>query len=88
MPTVGRPVTLRPGPTPTAEATFTRPGRIERALNSALEVGRQADRAQAARLTLTHLQPGTDVDASIDAARLACAAPIDVAIPGLVIDLD
>ena len=49
-----------------AEATYVDavpPGNAG-VLNSALEVGRQAHRAGAARLMLTHLMPGTDPEAS------------------------
>ena len=45
-----------------AEASYveTVPADTVASLNSALEVGRQAQRAGAARLLLTHLMPGTD----------------------------
>ncbi len=56
-------------------------------LNTAIEVGRQAARAGAARLVLTHLWPGTDPIAAREAARRAYAAAIDVAVGGLVVDL-
>ena len=72
-----------------AEATYIEsvpPGNVG-ALNSALDVGRQADRAMAARLMLTHLMPGTDVDASQAAAARSYRGPIDVATAGVEVDL-
>ena len=53
-----------------AEATYVDsvPSGNAGVLNSALEVGRQAHRAKAARLMLTHLMPGTDPEASRVAA--------------------
>ncbi|HYH91896.1 MAG TPA: MBL fold metallo-hydrolase [Candidatus Saccharimonadales bacterium] len=56
-------------------------------LDCAANVGRQAHRASAERLMLTHLWPGTDPNASLAAARRGFAARIDVAIGGLVVDL-
>ena len=56
-------------------------------LNSAREVGRQANRAGAARLILTHLWPGTDHTAAREAARRDYDSEIDVAVSGLVVDL-
>ena len=72
-----------------AEATYVEsvPSGNVGALNSALEVGRQADRAKAGRLILTHLMPGTDREASRAAAARAYAGPIDVAVVGLAVDL-
>ena len=57
-------------------------------LNSALEVGRQASRAGAQRLLLTHLQPGTDAEASRDAARRSFEYWIGVAGPDVIVELD
>ncbi len=56
-------------------------------LNSALEVGGQAQRADAKRLLLTHLFLGTDPVASRDAASRAFNGPIGVATAGLVVEL-
>jgi hypothetical protein len=56
--------------------------------NSALEVGRQASRAGASRLVLTHLLPGTDPDASRAAAGRSSGEWIEVATGGLVAELD
>jgi ribonuclease BN (tRNA processing enzyme) len=56
-------------------------------LNSAAEVGLQARAAGAGRLVLTHLWPGTDADASRAAAGRAFDGRIDVARPGLEIDI-
>ena len=72
-----------------AEATFVES--VRRAstgnLNSALEVGRQASQAAAARLLLTHLWPGTDSEASRAAAGRTFDGPVDVAAAGQVVDL-
>jgi ribonuclease BN (tRNA processing enzyme) len=72
-----------------AEATFVDavPGDSTRSLNSALEVGRQAGRAAAEALVLTHLQPGTDPVASHAAARRSFDRRIDVARPGLTVSI-
>jgi len=72
-----------------AEATYVErvPADTVGRLNSALEVGRQARRAGAARLVLTHLQPGTDPGASLDAAGRAYQEWIAVATGGLVVEL-
>lgn len=58
-----------------------------RVLNSALEVGRQASRAKAARLMLTHLMPGTDPAASRMAASRSYDDWIGVAAPGSIVEL-
>ena len=72
-----------------AEATYveTVPSGNEGVLNSALEVGRQAHRAGAARLMLTHLLPGTDPEDSLAAARRTFDGSIGVATAGTVVDL-
>ena len=72
-----------------AEATYAErvPDDSAAYLNSALEVGRQASRAAVDRLVLTHLQPGTDPVASRDAARRSFERRIDVAVPGLVVEI-
>ena len=72
-----------------AEATYVDavpPGNAG-VLNSALEVGRQADRAGAARLMLTHLMPGTDPEASRAAASRSFQDWIAVATPGTIVEL-
>jgi ribonuclease BN (tRNA processing enzyme) len=72
-----------------AEATYVDsvpPGNAG-VLNSALEVGRQAHRAKAARLLLTHLMPGTDPEASRAAAGRTFDDWIAVATPGTIVDL-
>lgn len=73
-----------------AEASYAAevPGELVGALSSATDAGRQAAEARVHRLVLTHLMPATDPDASVAAARRSFAGPIDVARPGLVIDLD
>ncbi len=55
-------------------------------LNSALEVGRQATRAKAARLMLTHLLPGTDPEASRAAASRSFSDWIGLAAGGVVVE--
>ncbi len=72
-----------------AEATYVDsvPAASAANLNCALEVGRQAKRAGAARLVLTHLWPGTDPEASHAAASRGFPEWIGVAAPGLVVDL-
>jgi ribonuclease BN (tRNA processing enzyme) len=72
-----------------AEATYVDrvPSESIGTLNSVLEVGRQAHRAGARRLLLTHLQPGTDPDASVDAARRTYGEWIGFATGGLIVEL-
>ena len=72
-----------------AEATYAErvPDDSAAYLNSALEVGRQATRATVDRLVLTHLQPGTDPVAARDAARRSFDRRIEVAAPGLSVEL-
>lgn len=72
-----------------AEATYVErvPDDAIGALNSALEVGKQAFRAAARRLLLTHLQPGTDAQASRDAARRSFEDWIGVTDPDVVVEL-
>lgn len=72
-----------------AEATFVDsvPAGSAGRLNSALEVGRQAKRARAARLLLTHLWPGTDPEASRAAASRTFGDWIGVAAAGAVVNL-
>jgi ribonuclease BN (tRNA processing enzyme) len=73
-----------------AEASYAAevPPELVGALSSATDAGRQAAAAGVGRLVLTHLMPATDPDAAAAAARRSFAGPIDVARPGLVIDLD
>ncbi|HEV8402354.1 MAG TPA: MBL fold metallo-hydrolase [Candidatus Limnocylindrales bacterium] len=72
-----------------AEATYVDsvPAGNAGVLNSALEVGRQAHRAKAARLMLTHLMPGTDHEASRTAAGRTFDDAIEVATPGTIVEL-
>jgi ribonuclease BN (tRNA processing enzyme) len=56
-------------------------------LSSARDAGRQASEANARRLLLTHLFPGTDPAAAHTAAAAQYRGRIEVARPGLVIDL-
>ena len=72
-----------------AEATYAEdvPSGNAGVLNSALEVGRQAQRAGAARLMLTHLLPATDPVASRAAAGRSFDDWIAVATPGTIVEL-
>ena len=72
-----------------AEATYVDavPAGNAGVLNSALEAGRQADRAGAGRLMLTHLMPGTDPGASRAAAGRSFQDWIAVAAPGTIVEL-
>ena len=71
-----------------AEATYVDDaGESVGMLSTARDAARQAAEAHAARLVLTHLWPGTDPDDAIRAARGHYAGPLDVACPGLVIEL-
>jgi ribonuclease BN (tRNA processing enzyme) len=72
-----------------AEATYAEsvPSGNKGVLNSALEVGRQAHRAGAARLMLTHLLPGTDHEASRVAASRSFEDWIAIATPGTIVEL-
>ena len=56
-------------------------------LNCALDVGQQADRAEAGHLVLTHLWPGSDPALSNAAAARSFGGRIDVASPGIFFDL-
>ena len=56
-------------------------------LSSARQAGADAAQAHARRLVLTHLMHGSDPAASTRAARESYGGPVDVASPGLVIDL-
>jgi ribonuclease BN (tRNA processing enzyme) len=73
-----------------AEATFpdqVRPAADAPFLSTAEQAGRYAARAGVRRLVLTHLWPGTDPAAALAAARRAYPAELDVAVPGLTIEL-
>jgi ribonuclease BN (tRNA processing enzyme) len=72
-----------------AEATYTDqvPADSAAYLSSAPQAGRQATRAGARRLVLTHLWPGTDHDAARTAAAAEYDGRVSVATPGLSLDL-
>lgn len=72
-----------------AEASYATevPDGVAGALSSAADAGREAAEAEVRRLVLTHLMPETDAQASVAAARRSYAGPIDVARPGLVVDI-
>jgi ribonuclease BN (tRNA processing enzyme) len=57
-------------------------------LSTARQAGEHAVAADAGRLVLTHLWPGTDPADARAAARRAYAEQLDVATPGLIIDLN
>jgi ribonuclease BN (tRNA processing enzyme) len=58
-----------------------------RCLSSARQAGEEAARAGAGRLLLTHLMPGTGHGAARAAACAYYGGPVNVATPGLVLDL-
>jgi ribonuclease BN (tRNA processing enzyme) len=68
-----------------AEATYPEhvPNEDARYLTSAVQAAEQAAQAGVGRLVLTHLWPGTDPDAALEAARKAYGDQIDVAQAGL-----
>ena len=73
-----------------AEATF--PDHMPSAhdarfLSTARQAGQNAARADARRLVLTHLWPGTDASAARAAAHRVFSADLSVATPGLTVDL-
>jgi ribonuclease BN (tRNA processing enzyme) len=72
-----------------AEATYPHvvPAHSAAYLSSAVQAGQHAATAGAGRLVLTHLWPGTDPVVARDAATGTFTGPIEVARPGLVIDL-
>jgi ribonuclease BN (tRNA processing enzyme) len=73
-----------------AEATFpddVLPARDAPFLSTARQAGEHAARADAKRLVLTHLWPGTDPAAARAAARRAYLAEPDIAAPGMTINL-
>jgi ribonuclease BN (tRNA processing enzyme) len=73
-----------------AEATYPEhapTARDAQFLSTARQAGEHAAQAGVGRLVLTHLWPGTDPSLSREAAQRACAADVDIAAPGLVIDL-
>jgi ribonuclease BN (tRNA processing enzyme) len=72
-----------------AEATYpgSVPSDAQGLLSSVPDAARQAARAGAARLVLTHLWPGTSHDAARTAAEAAYSGPVSIAVPGLTLDL-
>ena len=73
-----------------AEATYIDrvPEDSRQHLSSARQAGREAARVGAEHLLLTHLMPGTDHGAARTAASTEYGGPVEVAIPGVVLDLD
>lgn len=72
-----------------AEATYPEqvPARHAGQLSSAAQAGRDAARAGAGQLMLTHLWPGTDPDLAVTAARRGYPGEISVARPGIIASL-
>jgi ribonuclease BN (tRNA processing enzyme) len=72
-----------------AEATFADriPARFAGNLSTAVQAGQVATRAGAGRLVLTHLWPGSDPAAALDAARSEYRGETAVASPGISVDL-
>jgi ribonuclease BN (tRNA processing enzyme) len=72
-----------------AEASYAAevPDELVGALSSAADAGRLAAEAGVRRLVLTHLMPATDPGEALAAARASCSGPVDVARPGLTIEL-
>jgi ribonuclease BN (tRNA processing enzyme) len=73
-----------------AEATF--PDHVLHAqhapyLSTARQAGEHAAKADARRLVLTHLWPGTDPSTARAAAQRVYSADLDIATPGMTIDL-
>jgi ribonuclease BN (tRNA processing enzyme) len=73
-----------------AEATFPEhvlPAQNAPYLSTARQAGENAAAAGAGRLVLTHLWPGTAPAAARAAAQRVYSADLDVATPGLIIDM-
>jgi ribonuclease BN (tRNA processing enzyme) len=72
-----------------AEATHVDqvPEEAQGCLTSAAQAGRQAAEAEVPRLLMTHLWPGTDISAVVNAAAGGYDGDIGVARSGLVLDL-
>ncbi len=72
-----------------AEATFAHevPEGIRGNLSSGRDAGQLAAAAGVRQLVLTHLQPGTDAAATERAARESYDGPLEVARPGLVLEV-
>ena len=70
-----------------AEATYLQPTPDDPLLCDATTAAQQATAADVGRLVLTHLWPGDDPDVAVQAAAAEYSGPLDVAQPGLVIEL-
>ncbi len=70
-----------------AEATYLEPTPDDPLLCDAGAAARQATGAGVGRLMLTHLWPGNDPDLAVQAAAAEYSGPLDLAQPGLVIEL-
>ncbi len=69
------------------EASFVRQTRAGALHLNARDVGDYATRAGVQHLVLTHLIPGTPPEDALDAARETYVGPLDVARPGLVLEI-
>jgi ribonuclease BN (tRNA processing enzyme) len=80
---------IRPGDTLLSEVSFG-PGPVVpgAAHLDGPAVGRLAARTGVARVLLTHLQMGYDVDATIASVRRAYDGPVQLVVPGDVVELD
>lgn len=72
-----------------AEASFaySMPERYSGNLSSAVEMGELAARTGVGRLLLTHLWPGSSRQAALEAASESYDGEVQVAVPGLVVEL-
>lgn len=72
-----------------AEASYVDrvPEDTRESLSSAQQAGRYAAEADVGRLVLTHLFPGTSTTAARSAAAESYPGQIDIAVPGLLLDL-
>jgi len=73
-----------------AEATFpdhVLPAQDAPYLSTARQAGEYAAKGDAKRLVLTHLWPGTDPSTTHAAAQRVYSADLDIATPGMTIDL-
>jgi ribonuclease BN (tRNA processing enzyme) len=70
-----------------AEATYLQPTPDDPLLCDASTAAQQATAAGVGRLMLTHLWPGNDPDVAVRAAAAEYSGPLDVAVPGSVVEL-
>ena len=73
-----------------AEATFPErvlPEKDAQYLSTARQAGQYAAEADVRRLVLTHLWPGTEPSAAKESARRAYSGDLDIATPGVIVEL-